>query len=338
MTRRTVPLLLILVIVLSATIATGCIGGSTPTTTFTESYPTDTFSEASSIDNSHPTSSGKNIPTDAIKVYVIKVIDGDTIDIAFPNGTTDRVRFLGVDTPETSASRNKPNEYDHITDLKCLASWGVEAKFFTRDYLLNRVIYIQFDPDAGKRGYYGRLLAYIYLENGTDFTALLVKKGYARVYTEGKFQKEHEYLSYQRTAESKKLGLWGCEIGQYADTSTVTHVATTGEIAIVKIHYDAGGPNVRDTEVLNDEYVVLKNKGSKAVDLKGWVIMDEANHKYYFPSVILQPGQEIVLHTGRGSNTSHDLYWGSKRAIWNNDHDTAYLYDAQGRLVDKFSW
>ncbi|WP_198362258.1 hypothetical protein [Thermococcus profundus] len=34
----------------------------------------------------------------------------------------------------------------------------------------------------------------------------------------------------------------------------------------------------------------------------------------------------------------HDLYWGSGRAIWNNDHDTAYLYNSQGELVDEFSW
>jgi len=78
MTRRVVPTLIVLLVVLSATIAAGCIGGSTPTTTFTESYPTDTFSETSSVDNSYSTSSGKNVPADAIKVYVIKVIDGDT--------------------------------------------------------------------------------------------------------------------------------------------------------------------------------------------------------------------------------------------------------------------
>jgi len=315
---------------------------SITSTTFTyyENTSTATSTMSSTI-SSATTSSATTSPTNTglrEKVKVIRIIDGDTIEVMFLNGSIERVRMLGIDTPETTASRNKPNEYDSITDLECLASWGVKAKFFTRDYLLNKVIYIRFDPEAGRRGYYGRLLAYIYLENGTDFTALLVKKGYARVYTEGEFQKEQEYLSYQHTAESKKFGLWGCEIDQYADTSTGTHVATNGEIVIVKVHYDAGGPNVRDTEVLNDEYVVLKNKGSTAVNLKGWFIMDEANHKYYFPSVILQPGQEIVLHTGKGSNTANDLYWGSGRAIWNNDHDTAYLYNAQAQLVDEFSW
>ncbi|ASJ07211.1 lamin tail domain-containing protein [Thermococcus pacificus] len=159
------------------------------------------------------------------------------------------------------------------------------------------------------------------------------------MYTEGEFKKEQRYVSYQKSAESKKLGLWGCEFGKYADVNGVaTHVASTGDVVIVKVHYDAGGPNVRDTEVLNDEYVVLKNKGSTPVNLKGWFIEDEADHRYYFPSITLQPGKEIVLHTGKGTDTAHDLYWGSGRAIWNNDHDTAYLYNSDGKLVDKFSW
>lgn len=72
---------------------------------------------------------------------------------------------------------------------------------------------------------------------------------------------------------------------------------------------------------------MLKNLGSVPVNLKGWIITDEAGHTYHFPALVLQPGQEVILHTGVGTDTSHDLYWGSKRAIWNNDHDTAYLYD-----------
>jgi len=42
----------------------------------------------------------------------------------------------------------------------------------------------------------------------------------------------------------------------------------------------------------------------------------------------------VTLHTGDGTNSATDLYWGSKRPIWNNDGDTASLYDHNGRLVD----
>lgn len=333
MSRRATLSSLIIILILFTIITPGCTE-SPPSITITETYSYTTSTEP--LTHTTPT---RNIPSNVIKVHVINVVDGDTVDIVFPNGTIDRVRFLGVDTPETSASRNKPDEYDHITDLECLASWGKEAKLFTQDYLQDKTIYIEFDAIAGKRGYYGRLLAYIYLENGTDFTALLVKKGYARVYTEGEFKKENEYLTYQNLAKSKYAGLWGCIIGKYASTSgAAIHPSATGKVVIIEVHYDAGGPNVRDTEVLNDEYVVLKNKGETPVDLKGWIIKDNANHIYRFPSIILQPGQEIVLHTGKGVNTSHDLYWGRGQAVWNNDHDTAYLYNAQGELVDQYSW
>ncbi len=57
-------------------------------------------------------------------------------------------------------------------------------------------------------GYYGRYLAYVYLENGTDFNALLVKNGLARVYKEGKCRKEAYYLQLEEIARANKTGLW----------------------------------------------------------------------------------------------------------------------------------
>ena len=36
---------------------------------------------------------------------------------------------------------------------------------------------------------------------------------------------------------------------------------------------------------------------------------------YYFPSIVLQSSQGIVLHTGKGVDTSHDLYWGRGQAV-----------------------
>jgi len=145
------------------------------------------------------------------KVKVVYVVDGDTIDVILPDGTEERVRMLGVDTPETTASKNKAYEYDDITDLECLEYWGLEAKDFAKSKLEGKYAYIEFDPIAGMRGYYGRLLAYVYYDS-TDFTAELVKKGYARVYEEGKCQKESEYLSYQSTAMEENLGLWSCRV------------------------------------------------------------------------------------------------------------------------------
>ena len=57
-----------------------------------------------------PTTSGPTAPTpeatmadpaSGIAAQVSNVVDGDTIDVVFADGSTDRVRLLGVDTPET---------------------------------------------------------------------------------------------------------------------------------------------------------------------------------------------------------------------------------------------
>ncbi len=144
------------------------------------------------------------------KVYVVNVIDGDTFDAIFPDGNVERVRLLGVDAPEKSAENNKPNEYDGITDLDCLAYWGIKAKKFAEKWIGGKDVYIEFDTAAGFKGYYGRWLCYVYLENGTDFNAELIKKGYARVYVEGEFSKENYYLTLQQEAMESSVGLWSC--------------------------------------------------------------------------------------------------------------------------------
>jgi len=86
---------------------------------------------------------------------------------------------------------------------------------------------------------------------------------------------------------------------------------------------------------LSDEWVKITNRGSSSVSLTGWKIQDEeAKHTYTFPSFSLAAGATVTLHTGDGTNTATELYWGSGRPIWNNDGDTASLYNANGKLVD----
>lgn len=255
---------------------------------------------------------------------VISIVDGDTIDVSIL-GRIERVRLLGIDSPETIANENKPYEFDGITDLQCLASWGIKAKQFALGNLLDRDVYIEFDEFAGFKDYYGRLLAYIYLENFTDFNAELVKLGYARVYVEGDFAKEKEYLKYQQQAINASLGLWSCKEG----------LPTSGDVRIIYVHYDAYGD---DNYNLNDEYVVIKNFDSIPINLAGWALKDQIGHTYVFPQFIIQPGASVKIHSGCGIDKITDLYWCSQRAIWNNDHDTAYLYDSYGNLVYYYWW
>ncbi|MFP4655856.1 MAG: lamin tail domain-containing protein [Methanohalobium sp.] len=85
---------------------------------------------------------------------------------------------------------------------------------------------------------------------------------------------------------------------------------------------------------LEDEWVKITNSGNTTVDLNSWVIEDEANHAYEFTDFSLGPDNTVILYTDEGTDNEDELYWGSGRPIWNNDGDTAYLYDSTGELVD----
>ncbi|WP_435320807.1 DUF4350 domain-containing protein [Haloarchaeobius sp. TZWSO28] len=106
--------------------------------------------------------------------------------------------------------------------------------------------------------------------------------------------------------------------------------STSDGIVVKNVHEDAAGT---DSENLNDEYVVFENAGSSAVDMTDYVCEDEAAHDYTFPSFTLDAGATVTLHTGIGTDTSTDLYWGRGSSVWNNSGDTVYLFDASGNTV-----
>ena len=50
-------------------------------------------------------------------------------------------------------------------------------------------------------------------------------------------------------------------------------------------------------------------------------------------NTVLGAGETITLHTGNGTSTNSDLYWGSGSAIWNNGGDTITVTNDQGKPV-----
>jgi len=142
------------------------------------------------------------------KATVTRIIDGDTFDVRFESGKSDRVRLLGIDTPETF-SRNKAREYKGVTDIVCLDNWGDKATSFAIDVLANKTIIVIPDPESDKRDYYDRLLAYIDVDD-QDFGVMLLEEGYARVYIEGQSTRKNNYVKLEQQARSNKVGLWAC--------------------------------------------------------------------------------------------------------------------------------
>jgi Predicted hydrolase (metallo-beta-lactamase superfamily) len=87
---------------------------------------------------------------------------------------------------------------------------------------------------------------------------------------------------------------------------------------------------------LQNEWVQISNTGSSPVSLNGWKIEDEGNkHTYAFQFYTLNAGTTVTVHTGKGTNSATELYWQLDDPIWNNNGDTAYLYDNNGKLISK---
>ena len=97
--------------------------------------------------------------------------------------------------------------------------------------------------------------------------------------------------------------------------------------------YNLSIPNMSlDGATLNDEWVDVTNDGSAILDMSGYTLADEAGNAYTFPNSFgLDAGATVRVHTGDGTDTTTDLYWGRGSGIWNNDGDTAYVFDDNGR-------
>jgi micrococcal nuclease len=67
---------------------------------------------------------------------------------------------------------------------------------------------VHFEFDRQKRDRYGRLLAYVYLSDGTFLNAEIIKQGYGFAYTRFPFKHMEEFRRYERDARENRRGLW----------------------------------------------------------------------------------------------------------------------------------
>lgn len=137
-------------------------------------------------------------------ILVTRVIDGDTLKLA--NGQ--RVRLIGVDTPEVYESvklyRDAQRSGQDIAAIKAL---GKRSSKFTKELVQGKAVRLEFDVE--KKDKYGRLLAYVYLQDGTFVNAEIIKQGYASLLT---YPPNVKYVDvfqklYQEARENKR-GLW----------------------------------------------------------------------------------------------------------------------------------
>ena len=122
--------------------------------------------------------------------HVARVIDGDTLLLS--NG--ERVRLIGVDTPEL------------YHPLKPVQYFAKEASQFTRRMAEGKSVRLEYD--CRRRDRYGRLLAYVYLEDGTFLNAEIIKQGYGFAFTKYPFKYLDDFRQYENEARRNERGLW----------------------------------------------------------------------------------------------------------------------------------
>jgi hypothetical protein len=109
-------------------------------------------------------------------------------------------------------------------------------------------------------------------------------------------------------------------------------------VSIYRIYYNSPGTDTGSNTSLNGEWIQLHNKCSTARSLTNAKIKDYVGHTYTFGSYALGGGKYVKVHTGKGTNTTTDRYQGRSWYVWNNDKDTAYLYNSSGTRLDTCSY
>jgi micrococcal nuclease len=130
--------------------------------------------------------------------YVTKVVDGDTIKVRI-NGEEETIRLLLIDTPET------------VHPHKPVQPFGPEASTFVKKLLEGKMVRLELG--IAERDKYGRLLAYVYTENGDMVNELLLQEGLARVayIYQPNTKYVDEFQEIQKIARQLNKGIWSIE-------------------------------------------------------------------------------------------------------------------------------
>ncbi|GEM_PF-3850385 len=128
---------------------------------------------------------------------VLYIYDGDTIAIDM-NGVFEKVRFIGIDTPETG---------EKYRGKEC---YGKEATEKTEELLFEKKVSLKSDETQDNEDKYGRLLRYVFLEDGTMLNKKLIEDGFAKEYTYkgSAYKYQKEFRAAEKKAKREEVGLW----------------------------------------------------------------------------------------------------------------------------------
>jgi micrococcal nuclease len=244
---------------------------------------------------------------------VVKVIDGDTV----------RVRILGGDIPGTAPGAQEDIRLIGIDAPETGEDFAAQATAALKGLLSHAGGEITLYVDEETRDQYGRVLAYVFCGDQMEVfaNAEMLRQGLATLYVvPPNVERVSTLEAAQEEAQTAGAGIWAS--------------AKASPLKIVRVEYDPPGDDTLD---LDQEYIAFQVL--VAGSLRGYAVEDESGKHFDFPDRVYQKGQTITLHSGRGTDTATDLYWGvSGSAIWNNDGDTVKVLDPQGHVVESCNY
>lgn len=134
--------------------------------------------------------------TVGIYYNVTKITDGDTIHVEM-DGRDETIRLIGINTPET------------VDPRRAVECFGKEASDRMKEIVKGKIVRLEYDDSQSLRDTYGRLLAYVYLEDGQMINRKMIAEGYAYEYTYlTPYRYQRDFRNMQRLAQSANRGLW----------------------------------------------------------------------------------------------------------------------------------
>lgn len=269
------------------------------------------------------------LPAGLSRAQVVRVVDGDTVDVIVEGGE-ERVRLIGLDTPETHSPREP---------VQCFGSEATERAVQLLD---EQTVFVELDSTQGVRDRYGRLLGYLWLTDGRLVNLELIAEGYAFEYT---YDRPYKYQAVFRQAEkdaqARQAGLWSPQTcngeGIPAAPVSGSQVPNTARSAAV-------GASTLQVESVRaaggDEIVTIVNHGTSGQTMTGWWVQSAGGKTcqpvpgqvFYFPAgYLLADGARVRIHSGPQAlnQPPDDLFWQAD-TVWNNDGDRAELHSPEG--------
>ncbi len=253
------------------------------------------------------------IETEAL---VTNIIDGDTIEVDV-NGTTYKVRYIGMDTPELT---NPPEEY------------GQEAADKNKELVLGKTV-VMF-KDVSEMDRFDRLLRYV-LVGDVFVNSELVRLGYAKsISYPPDVACDAIFADAEKEARKNLIGLWALVLDTRSGNATPLPITASNQVVISYIFYNGVVDRVE-----SDEYAEITNEGDSIVQLQEWRLNAGApGQDFIFPNFELQPGQFCRIYTDEAHPDSCGFNMQSHQPVWNNKADCGYLFDPAGEEVSKYCY